>query len=79
MSLRSVHPGVLAAGAIAAAAAAAVIAGFVQPPDLEALLTDVSDTLGTWTYALVGGLAFLETGAFVGLVAPGETAIRLSP
>jgi hypothetical protein len=49
MSLRSVHPGVLAAGATAAAVAAAVAAGFVQPPDLEALLTDVSDTLGTWT------------------------------
>ena len=77
MRVRSVHPGVLAAGAIVAAAVAAVTAGFVQPPDLEALLTDVSDTLGTWTYALVAGLAFLETGAFVGLVAPGETAIAL--
>jgi membrane-associated protein len=49
----------------------------VQPPDLEGALTDLSDTLGTWTYALVAALAFLETGAFVGLVAPGETAIVL--
>ena len=40
-------------------------------------LTDLSDRLGAWTYALVGGLAFLETGAFVGLVAPGETAVVL--
>ena len=30
-----------------------------------------------WTYLLVGALAFLETGAFVGLIAPGETAILL--
>ena len=28
---------------------------------------------GRWTYLLVGVLAFLETGAFVGLLAPGET------
>jgi membrane-associated protein len=49
----------------------------VRPPDLEGALTDLSDTLGAWTYALVAALAFLETGAFVGLVAPGETAIVL--
>jgi membrane-associated protein len=67
----------LLVGAILAAAFAAVAAGVVQLPDLEAVLTDVSASLGTWTYALVAGLAFLETGAFVGLVAPGETAIAL--
>ena len=49
----------------------------VQLPDLEHALTDLSETLGAWTYVLVGGLAFLETGAFVGLIAPGETAIVL--
>ena len=49
----------------------------IQAPDLEGALTDLSDTLGAWTYALVGALAFLETGAFVGLVAPGETAVVL--
>jgi membrane protein DedA with SNARE-associated domain len=58
-------------------AAAAVLWFALGPPDIEGLLTDVSDTLGAWTYVLVGGLAFLETGAFVGLVAPGETAIVL--
>jgi hypothetical protein len=42
---------------LAAAARAAVTAGVVQPPDLEAALTDLSDTLGTWTYALVAALA----------------------
>lgn len=67
----------LLVGATLAAAFAAFVTGFVQLPDLEAVLTDVSSTLGTWTYALVAGLAFLETGAFVGLVAPGETAIAL--
>jgi membrane-associated protein len=71
-------PAVLLAIAVAAAAGFALTtAGVVQLPDLEAALTDLSDTLGTWTYVLVGGLAFLETGAFVGLVAPGETAVVL--
>jgi undecaprenyl-diphosphatase len=45
--------------------------------DVEQLLEDISQQLGDWTYALVGGLAFLETGAFVGLVFPGETAVIL--
>jgi membrane-associated protein len=67
----------LGAGLAAAGLFAAVQAGLVPAPDLEALLTDLSDSLGAWTYALVGALAFLETGAFVGLVAPGETAVVL--
>ena len=67
----------IAALVAAATVFVAVTAGLVQPPDLEAALTDLSNTLGTWTYGLVAGLAFLETGAFVGLVAPGETAIVL--
>ena len=46
-------------------------------PDIEGFLIDLSNTLGAWTYLLVAGLAFLETGAFVGLIAPGETAIVL--
>jgi membrane-associated protein len=69
--------GLLFAGALAAAAFALVTAGVVRLPDVEGLLTDLSDTLGPWTYALVAALAFLETGAFVGLVVPGETAIVL--
>jgi membrane-associated protein len=67
----------LAGGVVAAAALAALVGGVVQAPDLEGALTDLSETLGPWTYALVAALAFLETGAFVGLVAPGETAIVL--
>jgi membrane protein DedA with SNARE-associated domain len=70
------------AALIALAAIAAVLfgltaSGTVPLPDLDQALTDLSDTLGTWTYALVGALAFLETGAFVGLIAPGETAVVL--
>jgi membrane protein DedA with SNARE-associated domain len=45
--------------------------------DLEQLIEDLSGTLGEWTYLLVGGLAFLETGAFVGLIAPGEFTVLL--
>jgi membrane protein DedA with SNARE-associated domain len=67
----------LGIGLVGAALFALVQAGVVAPPDLEGALTDLSDTLGAWTYALVGGLAFLETGAFVGLIAPGETAVVL--
>jgi membrane-associated protein len=44
-------------------------------PDPKAIIEDIAQALGPWTYALVGVLAFLETGAFVGLVVPGETAI----
>jgi len=67
----------IAVAAVAAAALAASVTGVIETPDLETALTDLSDTLGSWTYALVAGLAFLETGAFVGLVAPGETALAL--
>ena len=41
------------------------------------MIEDLSKGLGSWTYLLVGALAFLETGAFVGLVAPGEFTVLL--
>ena len=63
--------------ALAVAALALVMTGTVELPSLEHALADLADTLGAWTYVLVGGMAFLETGAFVGLIAPGETAIVL--
>lgn len=49
-------------------------------PDLDAqrVLEDVSATLGAWIYPIVALLAFLETGAFVGLVAPGETFVVIA-
>lgn len=46
--------------------------------DLQQILDDVSTTLGAWTYVLVSVFAFLETGAFVGLIAPGETMVVLA-
>jgi membrane protein DedA with SNARE-associated domain len=44
-------------------------------PDAKQVIEDIASALGEWTYVLVGLLAFLETGAFVGLVAPGETVV----
>jgi membrane protein DedA with SNARE-associated domain len=67
----------IAVGVVAAAALAATVSGVVQLPDLDKALTDLSEKLGAWTYVLVAALAFLETGAFVGLIAPGETAVIL--
>jgi undecaprenyl-diphosphatase len=49
--------------------------GLVDLPDPEQAIEDVGSTLGAWTYLLVGSLAFLESAAFVGLVAPGEVAV----
>jgi membrane protein DedA with SNARE-associated domain/membrane-associated phospholipid phosphatase len=46
-------------------------------PSFEKIIQDVAKALGTWTYALVGGMAFLETGAFVGFIAPGEFTVIL--
>jgi membrane protein DedA with SNARE-associated domain/membrane-associated phospholipid phosphatase len=64
----------LAAGAVLVLAvyASGVLSAL---PDPKAIIEDIAQALGAWTYALVGVLAFLETGAFVGLVAPGETVV----
>jgi membrane protein DedA with SNARE-associated domain len=63
-------PGVVAA----AVATFAVLGG---PPDPEHALRTAGSTLGSWTYGLVGVMAFLETGAGIGLIAPGELAVIL--
>ena len=60
--------------------AAAIVAFFIfrgdlPHIDLEGAIQDLSKGLGAWTYLLVGALAFLETGAFVGLIAPGEFTV----
>ncbi|HEX3562039.1 MAG TPA: bifunctional DedA family/phosphatase PAP2 family protein [Solirubrobacterales bacterium] len=62
--------------------AAAIVAFFLfrgdlPHIDLEGAIQDLSKGLGAWTYLLVGALAFLETGAFVGLIAPGEFTVML--
>ncbi|HKB52098.1 MAG TPA: bifunctional DedA family/phosphatase PAP2 family protein [Solirubrobacterales bacterium] len=65
--------------AIVAAVAAGyyLISRIIPHGDLQRLLGDVSHTLGAWTYLLVGVFAFAETGAFVGLVVPGESVMLL--
>jgi undecaprenyl-diphosphatase len=64
---------------IAAGAVVVVVAyiAFTRLVDVEQVLKDVSEALGAWTYLLVGVFAFAETGAFVGLVVPGETVMIL--
>src|SRR5688572_20736437 len=68
-------PLVIATATLTAAVAIAVVAGAVPVPDLSGTLEDASRTLGAWAYPAVGALAFLETGAFIGLAVPGETAV----
>jgi membrane protein DedA with SNARE-associated domain/membrane-associated phospholipid phosphatase len=65
----------LGLGAVVAAGLALWGFGVVEPPNLTQLIEDVGRRLGQWTYLLVGALAYLETGAFVGLIAPGESAV----
>ncbi len=70
------HPVVLV---VALLALAYVLFGDELPSiDAEQALDDLADGLGQWTYLLVSVLAFLETGAFVGLVFPGETAVIIA-
>jgi membrane protein DedA with SNARE-associated domain/membrane-associated phospholipid phosphatase len=68
---------VLVAIALAIAAGYYTISRVVPHDELQSLLEDVSNTLGAWTYLLVGFFAFAETGAFIGLVVPGETTMLL--
>ena len=63
--------------AVLALAVIAAYVAFTRLVDLEQVLEDVANALGAWTYLLVGFFAFAETGAFVGLVAPGETVMLL--
>jgi undecaprenyl-diphosphatase len=72
---RHLEPPLLIGLVLGAAGLAVYGTGWVEPPNLEELLLDIGETLGAWTYLLVGVMAFLETGAFVGLIAPGETAM----
>ena len=71
MKLVRQHRG-LAVVAVVALVVAVLYSTGAMPdfPDVEKLIEDVAQALGPWTYLLVGVLAFLETGAFVGLVAP---------
>jgi undecaprenyl-diphosphatase len=62
-------------GLAAALALTVYGSGVIHPPSLDTMVRDAGSTLGSYTYLLVGVLAFLETGAGVGLIAPGEIAV----
>ncbi|HEX7298448.1 MAG TPA: VTT domain-containing protein [Solirubrobacteraceae bacterium] len=74
---RRLEPTLLVGGALVVVGALVYGLGLVHLPNLETLLIDIGERLGKWTYLLVGAMAFFETGAFVGLIAPGETALLL--
>ena len=74
---RHLEPTLIAGGALVILGLCVYGTGLITFPDVEQLLLDVGGSLGKWTYLLVAGFAFLETGAFVGLIAPGETAMIL--
>ena len=65
--------------AVVAIVALAVFASGVLSglPSLEHIIKSLADALGKGTYALVGAMAFLETGAFIGFIAPGEFTVIL--
>ncbi|HET8673065.1 MAG TPA: bifunctional DedA family/phosphatase PAP2 family protein [Thermoleophilaceae bacterium] len=51
--------------------------GLLSHVNIQKGIEDLAKALGKWTYALVGVMAFAETGAFIGLVAPGEFTVIL--
>jgi membrane protein DedA with SNARE-associated domain len=62
-------------GLVAVALAVYASGVLSELPNPEHVIEDLATALGGWTYVLVGAMAFLETGAFVGLVAPGEFTV----
>ena len=62
-------------GVTATLATVAWGSGIVHLPNLETVARDIGGTLGSYTYAVVGVMALLETGAGIGLIAPGELAV----
>lgn len=74
---RHLEPPLLLGGLLAVVGFFLYGSGLVHFPDVEQLADDVGRVLGKWTYLLVPVMGFLETGAFVGLLAPGETVMLL--
>ena len=72
---RRLSPRVRALGVAAALALGAWGSGIINLPNLETIARDIGATLGSYTYAVVGLMALLETGAGIGLIAPGELAV----
>ena len=73
--------GVGGSGRSGSRSARAIVAGYVAfsraRRPREGCSRTSPNTLGAWTYLLVGFFAFAETGAFVGLLVPGETVMIL--
>ncbi|MBX5470148.1 MAG: bifunctional DedA family/phosphatase PAP2 family protein [Thermoleophilaceae bacterium] len=67
----------LIAAVVAIAALAVYASGVLSGFNVEHAVTKLAHALGAWTYALVGAMAFAETGAFLGFVAPGEFTVIL--
>jgi len=66
-----------AAGLLIAIVLAGYGFGLYALPSVDDALTRLAPALGNWTYALVGGLAYLESAAFIGLLVPGELTVVL--
>ena len=66
--------------ALAAVVVAVIVAINLLIPGINAqkVLHHLSESLGAATYPIAFAAAFLETGAFVGLILPGETAVILA-
>src|SRR6476646_1274384 len=66
-----------AAGVLVAVLLTGYGLGLYTLPTIDDAITRIAPMLGNWTYPLVGLLAYLESAAFVGLVAPGELTVVL--
>lgn len=65
------------AGVLAIVGAIVAFSQLVPNISLQSALDDLASKVGKLTYLIVGAAAFLETGAFVGLILPGETVVIL--
>jgi membrane-associated protein len=70
-----VTAGVVVVAAATLALIVALLSGAIAVPDAAGALSDASESVGPLAYIAVPLLALLETGAFIGLLVPGETAV----
>ncbi len=71
------HVSVLAL-AIVGAAGLVVLAGVLPLPDPYPAARDAVESLGAWTYVLVGAVVLLETSVGLGILSPGEAVIAVA-
>lgn len=74
---KDLEPTLLIGGVLGSLLLLAFGSGLVEVPNIQKLVEDLASALGAWTYLVVGAMAFFETAAFVGLIAPGETFMLL--